>query len=47
MPENTLPAFERALEIGVTTLETSDYPDRLRTVMQARGLPLPAPLPGR
>lgn len=64
-PENTLPAFERALEIGVTTLEldvgvTADgvvvvlhdpflnpaitYPDRLRAVLAARGMPLPPPV---
>ena len=40
---NTPADMERLLGWGVDGLIT-DYPDRLRTVMQARGLPLPAPI---
>jgi glycerophosphoryl diester phosphodiesterase len=40
---NTPADMERLLGWGVDGLIT-DYPDRLRTVMQARGLPLPAPV---
>jgi glycerophosphoryl diester phosphodiesterase len=36
--------MERALDAGVDAIIT-DYPDRLREVMAARGLPLPAPTP--
>ena len=36
----------RLIEAGVDGLIT-DYPDRLRAVMQARGMPLPAPAPAR
>ena len=36
--------MERALDIGVDGIIT-DYPDRLREVMAARGLPLPAATP--
>jgi glycerophosphoryl diester phosphodiesterase len=38
--------IERMLALGVDGVIT-DYPDRARTVMQALGLPLPAPLPRR
>lgn len=37
-------AMERLIDMKVDGL-ISDYPDRVRTVMQARGLPLPAPSP--
>jgi glycerophosphoryl diester phosphodiesterase len=37
--------MERLIGWGVDGIIT-DYPDRLRTVMQARGLPLPAPVAG-
>lgn len=36
--------MERFIDLGVDGIIT-DYPDRLREVMQARGLPLPAPTP--
>lgn len=36
--------MERLIAMGVDGL-ISDYPDRLRTAMQARGLPLPSPSP--
>ncbi len=38
--------MDRLIGWGVDGI-ISDYPDRLRAVVQARGLPLPAPLPGR
>lgn len=38
--------MERFIAWGVDGIIT-DYPDRLRAVMQQRGLPLPAPLPAR
>jgi glycerophosphoryl diester phosphodiesterase len=38
--------MERFIGWGVDGIIT-DYPDRLRAVMQARGLPLPAPVPPR
>lgn len=39
---NDQPTMEKMIDLGVDGI-TTDYPDRLRTVMQARGLPLPAP----
>jgi glycerophosphoryl diester phosphodiesterase len=36
--------MEKALALGIDGLIT-DYPDRLRTVMQAKGMPVPAPTP--
>jgi glycerophosphoryl diester phosphodiesterase len=36
--------MERLMDWGVDGIIT-DYPDRLREVMQARGLPIPAPTP--
>lgn len=41
---NDQPTMEKMIDLGVDGI-TTDYPDRLRTVMQARGLPLPAPAP--
>ena len=40
---NTPADMERLIGWGVDGIIT-DYPDRLRTVMQARGLALPAPV---
>jgi glycerophosphoryl diester phosphodiesterase len=37
---------ERLLELGIDGIIT-DYPDRLRAVMAARGVPLPPPVPDR
>jgi len=37
-------AMERVIGLGIDGLIT-DYPDRLRTVMQAKGMTLPAPTP--
>jgi glycerophosphoryl diester phosphodiesterase len=36
--------MEKALALGIDGLIT-DYPDRLRTVIQAKGMPVPAPTP--
>jgi glycerophosphoryl diester phosphodiesterase len=36
--------MERAIALGIDGLIT-DYPDRLRTVLQAKGIPVPAPTP--
>jgi glycerophosphoryl diester phosphodiesterase len=36
--------IERMIDFGVDGI-ISDYPDRLRRVAAARGLPLPAPTP--
>lgn len=41
---NDRPTMERMIDMGVDGI-TTDYPDRLRAVMQARGLSLPAPTP--
>lgn len=41
---NDPPAMEQMIAAGVDGIIT-DYPDRLRRVMAARGLPLPAPTP--
>jgi glycerophosphoryl diester phosphodiesterase len=38
--------METAIAAGVDGLIT-DYPDRLRAVLQARGIPVPAPTPAR
>ncbi|HWN06733.1 MAG TPA: glycerophosphodiester phosphodiesterase [Steroidobacteraceae bacterium] len=38
--------MERAIAAGVDGL-ISDYPDRLRTVLQSKGIAVPAPTPGR
>ena len=38
--------MERAIALGIDGLIT-DYPDRLRTVLQAKGIPVPAPTPAR
>lgn len=43
---NTPEDMERLIGWGVDGLIT-DYPDRLRAVLQRRGLPLPAPAPAR
>ena len=40
---NDKPVMERLIDWGVDGIIT-DYPDRLREVMAARGLPLPAGL---
>ena len=37
-------AMEKVIALGVDGLIT-DYPDRLRSVMQARGMSVPAPTP--
>lgn len=41
---NDKPTMEKMIDFGVDGI-TTDYPDRLRAVMQARGLPLPPPAP--
>ena len=41
---NDKPTMEKMIDLGVDGI-TTDYPDRLRAVMQARGLPLPPPAP--
>jgi glycerophosphoryl diester phosphodiesterase len=41
---NDPPAMERAIGLGIDGLIT-DYPDRLRTVLQAKGIAVPAPTP--
>lgn len=41
---NDQQVMAKMLDLGVDGI-TTDYPDRLRAVMQARGLPLPAPSP--
>lgn len=41
---NDQPTMEKMIDLGVDGI-TTDYPDRLRAVMQARGLPLPPPAP--
>jgi glycerophosphoryl diester phosphodiesterase len=38
--------MERAIALGIDGLIT-DYPDRLRTVLQGKGIPVPAPTPAR
>ena len=43
---NDPPAMERAIGLGIDGLIT-DYPDRLRTVLQAKGIAVPAPTPIR
>jgi glycerophosphoryl diester phosphodiesterase len=41
---NEEPDMVRMIELGVDGI-ISDYPDRLRRIAAARGLPLPAPTP--
>ena len=41
---NDVPDMERLIGWGVDGIIT-DYPDRLREVMAAKGLPLPKPTP--
>jgi glycerophosphoryl diester phosphodiesterase len=41
---NDPPDMERLIDWGVDGIIT-DYPDRLRDVMAAKGLPLPKPTP--
>jgi glycerophosphoryl diester phosphodiesterase len=41
---NEEPDMVRMFELGVDGI-ISDYPDRLRRIAAARGLPLPAPTP--
>ena len=43
---NNPPEMDRLIGWGVDGI-ISDYPDRLRAVMAARGMPLPAPVPAR
>jgi glycerophosphoryl diester phosphodiesterase len=43
---NNPPEMDKLIGWGVDGI-ISDYPDRLRTVMAARGLPLPAPVSGQ
>ena len=42
---NNPPEMERLIDWGVDGI-ISDYPDRLRVVLAARAMPLPAPVPG-
>ena len=42
---NSPPEMDKLIGWGVDGI-ISDYPDRLRAVMAARGMPLPVPLPG-